>query len=177
MKVGKGLGEMVVIAAAAVLLIIAFLSDVMRQTIPNWLTGSAFVTGVLYQGLLAGKEAEGWLWSIAGAAAGFLPLLLLYAMGGIGAGDVKLFGGLGAWLGAAAVAQLLAYAILYAGAIGVVMLLFHRVFAKNMAEGLRAALVLRGAAFKNRWFNWAKSGTSFPFMLAVAPAALTLWLA
>ncbi|MCR2802350.1 A24 family peptidase [Paenibacillus soyae] len=168
---------MVVASAAFVLLLIAFISDLIRQTIPNWLTGSAFVTGLLYQGLLAGTEGEGWLWSIGGAAAGFLPLLILYALGGIGAGDVKLFGGLGAWLGAAAVMQLMLYAILYAGAIGVVMLLFHRGIVRNMIEGLRSVMILRGALLNSRWFSWARSGKSFPFMLAVAPAAFTLWMA
>ncbi|MEK3881968.1 prepilin peptidase [Paenibacillus sp. PL2-23] len=167
---------MVAVTASAVLIMLSFVSDVSRGIIPNWLTGCAFVTGLLYQGLFAGEDAASWLGSIGGAAAGFVPLLLLYVLGGIGAGDVKLFGGLGAWLGAAAVLQLLAYAILYAGAIGVVLLLLRRSFALKLFLGLRFAFIREGDSLKRRWFSWAESGTSFPFMLAVAPAALTLWL-
>jgi prepilin peptidase CpaA len=40
-----------------------------------------------------------FLSSLAGATVGLLTLLPLYAIGGMGAGDVKLMAGLGAWLG------------------------------------------------------------------------------
>ena len=39
------------------------------------------------------------LWSLAGTGVGLLSLLPLYAIGGMGAGDVKLMAGVGAWLG------------------------------------------------------------------------------
>jgi len=39
------------------------------------------------------------LWSTAGALVGLMTLLPLYAIGGMGAGDVKLMAGLGAWIG------------------------------------------------------------------------------
>jgi prepilin peptidase CpaA len=166
----------IVLAASAILLLIATITDLYKQTIPNWLTGGAFVTGLLYQGLAGEQEINGWLWSLGGAAAGFLPLLLLYALGGIGAGDVKLFGGLGAWIGAYAVANVLMYAILYAGVIGILLLLLNRPFARSMSKAVVSVLVPSGASLSNRWFSWAKSGKSFPFMLAVAPAAITVWI-
>lgn len=165
----------VVLAASAIQLLMATITDLYKQTIPNWLTGGSFVTGLLYQGLAGGQEINGWLWSLGGAAAGFLPLLLLYALGGIGAGDVKLFGGLGAWIGAYAVAQVMMYAILYAGAIGILLLLLNRSFAKRMSNAIGSVLLPSSVSLKFRWFSWAKSGKSFPFMLAVAPAAITVW--
>lgn len=166
----------VVLTASAIQLLIATITDLYKQTIPNWLTGSAFVTGLLYQGLIGGQEIGGWLWSLGGAAAGFFPLLLLYMLGGIGAGDVKLFGGLGAWIGAYAVAQVLMYSILYAGAVGLLLLLVNRTFAKSVSKSVLTAMVPSGVPLKNRWFSWAKSGKTFPFMLAVAPAAITVWI-
>lgn len=165
----------VMLTASAIQLLIAAITDLYKQTIPNWLTGGAFVTGLLYQGIAGGQEINGWLWSLGGASAGFLPLLLLYALGGIGAGDVKLFGGLGAWIGAYSVAHVLMYAILYAGAIGILLLIVNRIFARNALKAVCMAL-LPGVSMKNRWFGWAKSGKSFPFMLAVIPAAITVWL-
>ena len=39
------------------------------------------------------------LWSLAGMGVGLISLLPLYAIGGMGAGDVKLMAGLGAWMG------------------------------------------------------------------------------
>ncbi|MFF2889021.1 prepilin peptidase [Paenibacillus sp. NPDC057967] len=163
-----------VLWAAAGQLLIAFITDMRHQMISNWLTGTSFVLGMLYHVLAGGIEAQGWLYAAAGAAAGFIPLLILYAFGGIGAGDVKLFGALGAWIGAAMIAQLMMYSILYAGAFGVLMLAFNRAFAKRMAALM--IIAYPGAARTFNWFEWARSGKSFPFMLAVAPAAITVWM-
>ncbi|WP_165861105.1 A24 family peptidase [Paenibacillus paeoniae] len=164
----------IVLWAAAAQLLIAFITDMKHQTISNWLTGTSFLMGMLYHGLASGIEGQGWLYTAAGAAAGFVPLLILYAFGGIGAGDVKLFGALGAWVGAAMIAQLMMYSILYAGAFGVLLLAFNRAFAKRMASLL--IIAYPGAARTFNWFQWAQSGKSFPFMLAVVPAAITVWL-
>lgn len=164
----------IVLWAAAIQLLIAFITDMRHQTISNWLTGTSFAAGVLYHGLAGGLGAQGWLYTTAGAAAGFLPLLILYAFGGIGAGDVKLFGALGAWIGTAMIAQLMMYSILYAGAFGVLLLLFNRAFAKRVAALM--IIAYPGAARTFSWFDWAKSGKSFPFMVAVLPAAITLWM-
>ena len=51
-------------------------------------------------------------------------LILLYAMGGIGAGDVKLMAGVGAWLGAWHTLQVFIIAGLAAGLYSLVLLLF-----------------------------------------------------
>jgi prepilin peptidase CpaA len=76
---------------------IACAIDLRERRIPNWLTFGAALAGIGYQvymhgteGLLAG--GAGWL---VGAAVFFLP----FALGGLGAGDVKLVAALGAWLG------------------------------------------------------------------------------
>ncbi|MCU6710907.1 prepilin peptidase [Paenibacillus sp. J5C_2022] len=138
--------------AAAILLAAAFVTDVRRQRIPNALTGGFFLAACLYA-LLSG----GWqqlLQALLGAAAGFLPLLLLYVLKGIGAGDVKLFGATGAWLGIAAVLQLMIYAMLFGGLIGLTLLVLRKV-----RPGSRLAC-----------------RSSFPFMLAVAPAGVALWM-
>lgn len=138
--------------AAAILLAAAFLTDVRWQRIPNALTGGFFWAGCLY-GLLTG----GWqqlIESLLGAAAGFLPLLLLYMLKGIGAGDVKLFGAIGAWLGMANVLQLMLFSMLFGGLIGLALLV------------LRSKLPESSRTYRS----------SFPFMLAVAPAAIVLWM-
>ena len=53
---------------------------------------------MLFQGLVHGFE--GLQFSLLGAGAGFLILLWFYVIGAMGAGDVKLLAGIGAWLGA-----------------------------------------------------------------------------
>ncbi|MFD0588584.1 prepilin peptidase [Paenibacillus sp. GCM10027627] len=165
-----------VFAVTAVGLVIALITDLRNQTIPNWLTVIWFSGAVIYHFVQTGWH--GLLFALGGASAGFFPLLLLYALKGIGAGDVKLFGAVGAWMGVATVVQLMLYSILYAGVIGIVVLAVSRSFAQKMSLALWNAIIPDGFGFRSKgnWFDWAKSGKSFPFMLAVAPAAASLWM-
>ncbi|CAM3268081.1 A24 family peptidase [Paenibacillus lupini] len=162
--------------AVAILLLAAFYTDLKSMTIPNLLTVS-FLAGGCFFALLS----DGWhglLLSIGGAAAGFIPLLVLHLAKGIGAGDVKLFAAIGAWIGTMAVLQLMMYAILYAGLVGLLLLVFNRPFARRMTAGLSilTSLPLGSRLGVTSWFTWAKSGRTFPFMLAVAPGAITMWM-
>ncbi|WP_238186486.1 prepilin peptidase [Paenibacillus sp. L3-i20] len=167
--------DLVVVTIAALLILsIALITDIRKQLIPNWLTACSFTLGVAYHAIANG--VEGWIWTLGGAAVGFFPLLILYILKGIGAGDVKLFGAIGAWIGMLWVAQLMLYSILYAGAIAVLLLVTRRTFVKNIALAIVAIVAPNVSWSKGEWLSWAKSGKSFPFMLAVAPGAVTLWI-
>jgi prepilin peptidase CpaA len=69
--------------------------DVREHRIPNWLTFGAAAAGIIFHAFAGGGDGFtgallGWL---TGAAIFFLP----FALGGLGAGDVKLVAALGAW--------------------------------------------------------------------------------
>ena len=72
--------------------------DLKYRKIPNWLTVSVFVLGFVFH--IATSGLAGLTFALGGFAAGFLPLLVLWLIGGGGGGDVKMMGALGAWLGA-----------------------------------------------------------------------------
>jgi prepilin peptidase CpaA len=78
-------------------LIIASLTDILTFRIPNWLTYSTLAVGIAY--FSVAKGYEGFLFSLGGAAAGLGLLTLPYIIGGTGAGDVKLLGAVGSFLG------------------------------------------------------------------------------
>jgi prepilin peptidase CpaA len=78
-------------------LIVAAVIDGRILKVPNWLTFPFLFVGLGYA-LGAGGGPQLWL-SVQGAALGLALLLPLYAIGGMGAGDVKLFMGVGAWMG------------------------------------------------------------------------------
>lgn len=160
-------------AAIAILLIVAFITDLKSQIIPNRLTVSFFAAAFIYH--ISSNGIDGAVAAATGAAAGFVPLLLLHLAKGIGAGDVKLFGAIGAWVGVWIVLQMMLYAILYAGLIGVCLVIVSRSFGKKVTAGVTAILVPAAGWRKRQWLHWAKSGKKFPFMLAVAPAAITVW--
>ena len=84
-------------------LIVAAVIDGYQLKVPNWLTFSMIVSGWVYSVAFAQAHHDmtwwqGLGWSLAGTAIGILTLLPLYAIGGMGAGDVKLMAGVGAWV-------------------------------------------------------------------------------
>ena len=83
----------VVVAAA----VVAGATDLYAFTVANWLTIPLIASGVAYHSLFPG--AEGFWFGLGGALCGLLILMPIYVVGGIGAGDVKLLSGIGAWLG------------------------------------------------------------------------------
>src|SRR5215210_7805328 len=84
-------------AAVVVVAFTALLFDVRTRRIPNWLTFGAAAAGVVYATFVAGPSGAGT--AAAGWLAGVALFFPVFALGGMGAGDVKLLGALGAWLG------------------------------------------------------------------------------
>jgi len=71
--------------------------DLKTRRIPNALTVTAFAVGIAFHAITSGFSGLGL--SLTGFLAGFLPMALLWLIGGGGGGDVKLMGALGAWVG------------------------------------------------------------------------------
>jgi prepilin peptidase CpaA len=83
------------------LLLVASVTDIRSQRIPNWLICSSVVAATVYHGEAEGLR--GLMPGIEGLALGIALLLPFYVAGGMGAGDVKLMGAVGALLGPKAV--------------------------------------------------------------------------
>jgi prepilin peptidase CpaA len=81
----------------SLILIEAAVIDGRSFRVPNWLTCHFLLAGLAFAGVTGGSDRL-W-WSTSGALVGLITLLPLYAIGGMGAGDVKLMAGLGAWIG------------------------------------------------------------------------------
>lgn len=78
-------------------LAVATFTDVRSRRIPNWL-----VLPFLAAGLVVNAWVQGWhgfAQSLAGFAVGALIFGLLFCLGGMGMGDVKLCAAIGAWVG------------------------------------------------------------------------------
>jgi prepilin peptidase CpaA len=86
-------------------MVTAAVIDGWKLKVPNWLTFplvlSGWGLGLLHSfGLLEGTGDGGVGASLAATAIGFALLFPVYAIGGMGAGDVKMQMGFGAWIGA-----------------------------------------------------------------------------
>ncbi len=108
---------------ALALLLTLYAGWVDRKThrIPNWLT----VTG-LFCGIAVHSIANGWdgaLMSMKGAGLGLAILLPLVLLRALGAGDWKLMGALGAFVGPQMLWFVLAASVLVAGAMAVVLMI------------------------------------------------------
>lgn len=88
--------------AVTIFLVLAAVIDGFELKVPNWLTYPMIISGWIYScsaAVWAGDSVwVGLGWSLLGTAVGLLLLLPAYAIGGMGAGDVKLLAGVGAWM-------------------------------------------------------------------------------
>lgn len=91
-------GSLIVLALGVGLYtVVAAVWDIRFRRIPNVLTVSSLVLGLAFQIGFHGLEGLGN--AAGGFAIGFGALFVLWLIGGGGAGDVKLLGALGVWLG------------------------------------------------------------------------------
>ena len=104
-----------------VVLILAAWIDGRQLRVPNWITFPMVLTGLIYgfsQNGLTGLGSSAW-----GMCIGLACLLPLYAVGGMGAGDVKLMAGIGAWLGAEITWHAFVVSVVVGAVMAVVMVL------------------------------------------------------
>lgn len=112
-----------------VTLVVAAVIDGWMLKVPNWLTFPMILSGWAYSTWYFGFE--GLAWSLAGTAVGLGLLLPLYAIGGMGAGDVKLLAGVGAWVWGTATLYAFCLSAILGGVIAVLMVLSRRAWTKH----------------------------------------------
>jgi prepilin peptidase CpaA len=103
--------------------LVACVTDVRTRRIPNVLTFGAAAAALLAHGFTPG--GSGVLMAAGGWAVGAALFLPFFALGGMGAGDVKLLAALGAWLGPLDAFWLAVYASIAGGLLAVVIALWH----------------------------------------------------
>jgi prepilin peptidase CpaA len=112
---------MLVNISVGTLLALACITDLRTRRIPNVLTLSAAGLALLFHLVTGGVSAAGW--SVAGWTLGVVLFLPIFALRGMGAGDVKLLAAVGAWLGPTQVAIAALAASITGGVIAVVVAL------------------------------------------------------
>ncbi len=120
------------------LVVVSALWDIRTRRIPNFLTYPAAIGAVAYHTVSGG--AAGLYLSLCGLSLGLMLLVVFYFLGGMGAGDVKLMGAVGAMLGPGGVFD----AFLYTAVIGGLYALFLLIMNGNLLKTLgRYGCVLR----------------------------------
>ncbi len=118
-------------------LIVAAIIDGIQLKVPNWLTFPFVISGWAYSCIYFGWDGLGW--SLMGTVVGLGLLLPAYAIGGMGAGDVKLLAGVGAWMHATHTFWAFAISVIVGAVLAVLMVAYRRAWGKH-ARQFRAIL-------------------------------------
>lgn len=109
---------------ALLLLALCAYWDIRYRRIPNWATLPGVALGLGMNGLFLGWQ--GMKSSGLGLLIGFGALVVLFVLGWMGGGDVKLMAAVGALLGYPLVVSALFYSLIVGVVIGVAMLIWNR---------------------------------------------------
>jgi prepilin peptidase CpaA len=112
----------VILAGAVLLSVVAGWTDLRSRRIPNWLTVSGLVIGIAANTALGGWG--GLKTSLLGAAVGLALLLPFVLLRSLGAGDWKLAGALGAFVGPGILVDLLLGSVFVAGVMAVALVIY-----------------------------------------------------
>lgn len=119
-----------ILAGAIALSLAAGWMDLRRRRIPNWLTVPGLLLGVGLNTALNGRS--GLKTSLLGAAIGLALLLPFVLLRSLGAGDWKLAGALGAFVGRDLLIGLLLLSIFVAGVMALVLVIYKRRLRQTM---------------------------------------------
>src|SRR5947207_3250683 len=143
--------ELLRIAPLLAMLIVAAATDLRWRRIPNWLTVAMMLSG-LADSIVLTRAISPWS-SLAGLSIGFAITFVLFALGALGGGDVKLMAGIGAWMGAIGVIKVFAVAAI----IGMILVLVQSARQGRLMALFRSSLFMAISVFQ---IDFAGAGNS-----------------
>ena len=155
-------------------LVVSIVTDIKTRRIPNLILLPALLLAVILHSI--GGGIDGLINTAGGLTVGLAMLFPLYAMGGMGAGDVKLLGVVGGFLGpwGAVVAGL---ATFMAGAVlGIAIIIWHRVWPVLELNQAHLLSSHPHGASAQRSTHTRKRVTSIPYAPAIAAGTVAaIW--
>ena len=144
----------------AVVVLIAAYYDIRWRRIPNNLTYPTIIAGLGLQTISSGFN--GLSSALLGLLLGGGVFLIVYLIGGMGAGDVKLIGGVGSFLGSHAIIPAIIYTVFVGGIMAIIVLIHNRV------KRARSASARSGTNSESP----QKMKSSLPYGVAIAVGTL-----
>jgi prepilin peptidase CpaA len=165
-KEGKRVQDMVL----ALMLLVCLLTDLSRQKIYNLVIFPVMVFGLFYN--LATGGWPGLLQSLLGILAGLGILIIPFALGGMGAGDVKLLSVIGAVKGPLFIFYTALGMGLAGGIIALAILIYRKNLLNTLSRFLRGVWLLLLTRFRVVAFEFDHEKIMFPYGLAITVGAM-----
>jgi len=154
-------------------LIVCSYSDLVRNRVPNWCTVPAMTIGIVLaywrDALTRGNPCL--LDACMGLAFGGGLFLILFLLGGMGGGDVKLMGAVGALEGFRFTIWAMLYVALVGAAMAISLLIWHGKLWIGLKQSVRALWPQRTRVQSN-----ALAGLSVPYGFAISAGVIWAWL-
>ncbi|XXJ18636.1 A24 family peptidase [Desulfovibrio caledoniensis] len=128
--------DILIVIALAIALVTATVTDIRNQRIYNWLTFPLILAGLATHTVFGGFA--GLKFAAYGFALGFVAMVIPYFMGVMGAGDVKLMAGIGAWLGVEATLTAFLFTCIAGGIYALAVLATNREILKRVLRNIAA---------------------------------------
>lgn len=128
-----------IIYPLSIILLISSVFDIRFQKIPNWLTFTAMAAGLAFNVSLSGMD--GLTASMGGILLGIGIFLIPYAMGGMGAGDAKLMGAVGSFLGIKGVFVAALFTMAIGGLYAIFLMILHWQYGRKILSSFKDNLV------------------------------------
>jgi len=160
------------LVGAALVASLAGASDLRSARIPNWLTYSGLLVALLLRFSVLGWS--GFKSGVVGMLVAGVFFFLLFVVGAMGGGDVKLMASVGAWGGSQQVLSILLAAALAGGILAILYMLFGQGIRQtfwNVLDLIRFRLT--SGLSPHPWLNVREAGTMrVPFGVAIAMGTL-----
>jgi prepilin peptidase CpaA len=166
-----GIAEGIAVAIASV----ACLYDVSTARIPNKLTFTTAALAILFH--VFAPSGAGFSHAALGLLVGLVVFFPLFALGAMGAGDVKLMAAVGAWIGAPSIVYVALYGSIAGGVLAVIVAL-RRQYLKQALTNVKMLLTywwVEGVKPFPALTLESKDSLRLPYALAIAAGlAVTL---
>jgi|SRR5579862_1469402 len=149
------------------------MTDIRSARIPNRLTYSALLAGVLFRVAVLGLP--GLKSGLVGMLVAGGLFLLLFVLGAMGGGDMKLMAAVGAWVGSAQVITLILAAALAGGVLAIGRMIFFNMLGETIRNTIQLVRYrLTSGLQPHPELNVQTSGSQrVPFGVAIAVGALS----
>jgi len=174
------LGAALQVAFFAVLIVAAY-TDITSKKVHNRLTLPGIAAGLALNFAIGGWDAGGaagpsLLSSLMGFGLGFGIFFVAYVVGGVGGGDVKLVGAVGAILGFPFIVSAIFWSALVGAFMALAALLWRGRLLAGLASTAKAVLTVRGGAAAREAASGEAARIDIPYGAAIAVGSTWSWV-